>query len=1050
MYFVKYFIDRPIFAGVISILIVIAGVLASRELPLAEYPQVTPTTVVVRAHYPGANPETIADSVSSLLEREINGIDGLLYMTSHASGDGRLAITVSFAQDIDPEQAQIAVQNRVSRALARLPEEVQRQGVITEKRTPDMLMVVHMLSPDDSRSVLDVYNYALLHVKDELNRLEGVSDVVTWGAGEYSMRVWLNPDRMAVREITPAQVLAALRQQNVQVAAGTVGQPPNNGAPIQVALNAGGRLESPDQFEQIVIHVDDDGALTRLRDVARVEIGANQYALRSMLDNQPAVAMQIVQSTDSSALATAARVRARMEQLQQAFPEGIEYRIAYDPTLFVTASISNVLTTLLEAIALVAVVVVVFLKSWRAALIPMLAIPVSLVGTLAVMQLLGFTLNTLSLFGLVLSIGIVVDDAIVVVENVERHLRKGLSPRLAAMAAMQEVTRPIIAITSVLIAVFIPTAFLSGLTGQFYSQFALTIAISTLLSAFNSLTLSPALAAALLRPAPDHAAAPGVWSQALGRFDAWFSRLTGLYVRGVGRLLRASLLFGLIYVGLMGLTAVGFTSMPKGFVPAQDKYYLIALVQLPGGASLDRTESVVRELTRLGLEEEGIDSIAAFPGLSINGFVNNPAAAVLFMMLDPFAARTSDSLSANAIAMSLNGKAADIHDAYIAIFPPPPVPGLGSMGGFKMQVQDRADLGFEALSAATNKLIAAAYADGRTTGLFSSLQVNVPQIDVELDRTKALMLGVPMQNLYETLQVYLGSVYVNDFNMAGQTYQVYAQADAPFRQDSSSIGRLYTHNSEFVAVPLSALARFSDGSGPDPVVRYNTYNAADINGMPAAGVSSGDAITAMEQLAREHLPPGFTYEWTDLTFQEQQAGNSTTAVFALSVLFALLILAALYNSWTLPFASLLVVPTVLLSSMTGLWMAGSDINIFAQIGFVVLVGLASKNSILIVEFARQREAEGATALRAVLDAARMRLRPVIMTSLAFIMGVVPLALASGAGAEMRHAMGIAVLSGMLGVTLFGLLFTPLFYLLLRTRRSEAPCRTNRIGELTHV
>ena len=1050
MNFVKFFIDRPIFAGVISILIVIGGLLASLQLPLAEYPLVSPTTVVVRAHYPGANPETVAGNVSSLLEREINGIEGLLYMTSHASGDGRLAITVSFAQDVDPEQAQIAVQNRVSRALARLPEEVQRQGVVTEKTTPDILMVVHLVSPDESHELLDVYNYALLNVKDELNRLEGVSDVVVWGAGEYSLRVWLDPDRMAVREIAPAHVLAALREQNAEVAAGTVGQPPGNDAPFQVALNANGRLQTPDEFEQIVVKVDQYGAITRLRDIARVEIGANQYALRSLLNNQPAVAMQVVQDPASSALATAARVRAAMEKLQASFPTGIEYRIAYDPTLFVRASINNVLTTLLEAILLVAIVVFVFLKSWRAALIPMAAIPVSLVGTLAVMYLFGFTLNTLSLFGLVLSIGIVVDDAIVVVENVERHLRKGLAPRPAAHAAMQEVTKPIIAITSVLIAVFIPTAFLSGLTGQFYSQFALTIAISTLLSAFNSLTLSPALAATLLQTQHGDARNRGWLQRLLAKIETGFSALTKWYVRGIGRVIRAGALFGALYVGLMGLTVMGFNHMPTGFVPAQDKYYLIALVQLPGGSSLDRTEDVVRQLSRIGLDENGVESVVAFPGLSINGFVNNPAAAVLFLMLDPFAERTSEELSANAIAMSLNAKAANISEAYIAIFPPPPVPGLGNMGGFKLQVQDRNNQGFAALAAATGKLIDAAYADGRTTGLFSSLQVNVPQINVELDRTKAMMLGVPMQSLYETLQVYLGSVYVNDFNMNGQTYQVYAQADAEFRQDSSSIGRLYTHNAEGIAVPLAARAQFSSGMGPDPVVRYNNYNAADINGMPAAGISSGEAIAAMEQLAQEHLPAGFTFEWTDLTYQEQLAGNTSVRVFTLSLLFALLILAALYNSWTLLFASILVVPTVLLSSLVGLWIAGSDINIFAQIGFIVLVGLATKNSILIVEFARQRETAGASTMRAVLDAARLRLRPVVMTSLAFIMGVVPLVLATGAGAEMRHAMGVAVLSGMLGVTLFGLLFTPLFYLVLRTRRARSLHHSSPLGEPANV
>lgn len=1048
MSFVQYFINRPIFAGVISILIVIAGLLSLGRLPLAEYPQVSPPTVVVRATYPGANPETIADTVAAPLEQEINGVEGMQYMTSHASGDGRLAITVTFAQGVDPQTAQIAVQNRVERATSRLPVEVQRLGVVTQKTSPDMLMVVHLVSPDDSYNVLDLYNFALLQVKDELARLEGVGDVVTWGAGEYSLRVWLDPDRMAVRGLTASEVVASIREQNVQVAAGAVGQPPEGQANFQLALNASGRLSTPEEFEEIVIKADRDGAITRLKDVARIEIGANRYALRSLLDNKPAAGMQIIQSPEASALATAARVRATMERLQAGFPAGIEYRIAYDPTIFVRASIDNVVKTLFEAIVLVVIVVILFLKTWRASLIPLAAVPVSLIGTFAVMQLLGFSLNTLSLFGLVLSIGIVVDDAIVVVENVERHLRKGLPPREAAAAAMREVNGPIIAITSVLSAVFIPTAFLSGLTGQFYSQFALTIAISTILSAFNSLTLSPALAAVLLKP-DGHATRHSILSGFFSGFDRLFAKLTNRYVLGVGKVLRLGTVTMALYGGLLLLTALGFKTVPSGFVPSQDKYYLVGIAQLPSGASLDRTEAVVREITEAALAEPGIESVVAFPGLSINGFVMNPSAAVFFMMLDPFETRATDELSANAIAMRLNGRMAQLKEAFIGIFPPPPVPGLGNMGGFKMQIQDRNGQGYAALSAATWKLIAAANADGRVSGLFSGFQVDVPQIDVEIDRTKAKMLGVPLDNLYETLQVFLGSMYVNDFNMSGRTYQVYVQADAAFRQDPADIGRFHTRNVNGDPVPVAALARISHGAGPDPVVRFNAYAAADINGAPAPGVSSGEAIAAMEQLAREHLPPGFSFAWTDLTYQQIKAGDTALYVFPLAILFALLILAALYNSWSLPFAAVLVVPTVLLSSLAGVWLSGGDNNIFTQIGFIVLVGLATKNSILIVEFARQREREGASALRAVMDAARLRLRPILMTSLAFVMGVVPLVFASGAGAEMRHAMGIAVFTGMIGVTAFGLLLTPLFYVLLRSR-ANAQSLLVQIKEFRHA
>ncbi|HSF43286.1 MAG TPA: multidrug efflux RND transporter permease subunit [Thermoanaerobaculia bacterium] len=1047
MRFARFFIDRPIFAGVLSILLVLAGLLSMRSLPLTEYPTVMPPTVVVRASYPGANPKVIAETVAAPVEQEINGLNGVQYMSSQASSDGRMTLTVTFEQGVDPAFAQVEVQNRVSRALPRLPVEVQRLGVTTQKSSPDMLMVAHLFSPDGRYDLVHVHNFALLRVKDELARLPGVEEVVVWGAGEYSLRVWLDPDKTAARRMTASDVLRALREQNVQVAAGVLGQPPGaGGAPFQVAVNAQGRLTDPEEFGQVVVKVGERGEIVRLKDVARIEMGANQYSLRSFLDNRPAVGIQIFQSPDSSAIAVSDSVRETLDRLKKGFPEGLEVRIAYDPTIFVRSSIRNVIGTLFEAVLLVVLVVLLFLQSWRASLIPVAAVPVSLVGTLAVMHLLGFSLNTLSLFGLVLSIGIVVDDAIVVVENVERHLAFGRRPREAAIAAMKEVTGPILAITSVLAAVFIPTAFLSGLTGQFYRQFALTIAISTILSAFNSLTLSPALAAVLLQP---HGSRPDLLQRGIDRFfgrpfrafNRGFERLGHGYVGGVRRALRASAVVVVLFLGLLSLTALGFRQVPSGFVPAQDKYYLVGIAQLPSGASLDRTEAVVRRMSQAALDQPGVESVVAFAGLSINGFASVPNAAVMFVMLDPFEERKTGELNAGAIAAGLNARLAGIDEGFAMMFPPPPVPGLGTVGGFKMQIEDRAAQGFPALRDATAKLTAAAAEDGRVAGLFSSFDVNVPQVYVDVDRAKAKALGVPLADLYETLQIYLGSLYVNDFNFLGRTYTVNLQGDAAYRQDAEAIGRLYTRNATGAMVPVSSLATVRPDAGPDPVVRYNAYPAADLTGGPAPGVSSGQAVAAMEELAKEHLPPGFAFEWTELTYQQSREGRAGLLVFPLAVLLAFLILAAQYNSFSLPFAVILVVPTVLLSALAGVWLTGGENNIFTQIGFIVLVGLATKNAILIVEFARARQLEGASAADAVLEACRLRLRPILMTSLAFIVGVVPLMLATGAGAEMRRAMGVAVFSGMLGVTLFGLVLTPVFYFLIRRRadvRHAAP------------
>jgi gold/copper resistance efflux pump len=1018
----RFFIDRPIAAIVLSVAIVIAGLLSLGQLPLTEYPQVTPPTVVVRAMYPGANPQVIATAVAAPLEQEINGVEGMLYMGSQASSDGSLTVTVTFEPDVDPDIAQVEVQNRVSRALPRLPQEVQRLGVTTQKSSPDMLMVVHLVSPQQQRDPLYLSNYATLRVRDELARIPGVGDVMVWGAGEYSIRVWLDPNKVAARSLTAADVIGAIREQNVQVAAGAIGQQPSEANAFQLPINATGRLTNPEEFENIVVRIS-DGAVVRLRDVARVELGSSQYALRSLLNNEPAAAIQIIQDPQASAIEVSDAVRAAMTRLAREFPAGVEYRIAYDPTIFVRASIRNVIVTLLEAIGLVILVVLLFLHTWRASIIPVIAVPVSLIGTFAIMQALGFTLNTLSLFGLVLSIGIVVDDAIVVVENVERHLAEGLSPRDAALRAMEEVTAPILAITAVLGAVFIPTALLDGLSGQFYRQFALTIAISTALSALNSLTLSPALAAILLRPHDK-----GRFARA---FDRFFDRSAGKYVAFVARGLRATSIAAVIYVTLLGLTWVGFSRIPAGFVPPQDKYYLVGIAQLPSGASLDRTESTVREMSRIALEQPGVENVVAFPGLSINGFVRIPNAAVVFAILDPFEARTTPELSANAITMAINQKFARITGAMTAIFPPPPVPGLGAIGGFKLHIEDRASQGPRALFDATQSVVAAAWQSPILAGVFSNYQVDVPQLFLDVDRERTKHLGIPLQDVYDALQVNLGSLYVNDFNMLGRTYQVTVQADEPFRSDARDIGQLQIRTRDGGMFPLSSLATIRPDAGPDPVSRYNAYVAADINGGPALGASSGQAIAEMSRILDATLPAGFSYEWTDLTYQQMRDGNSAVLVFALAVVLAFLLLAAQYNSWVLPFSVVVSVPLVLLSAIAGLWLTGRDNNIFTQIGLVVLVGLAAKNAILIVEFARQREEQGATVRDAILDASRLRLRPVLMTSLAFIMGVVPLATAVGAGAEMRQAMGIAVFAGMVGVTLFGLFFTPLTYFVIR-------------------
>ncbi len=1033
----RFFIDRPIFAAVLSIIIFLVGAISLWQLPISQYPEVVPPSVVVRAQYPGANPKVIAETVAAPLEQEINGVENMLYMSSLGTSDGSMILTVTFRLGTDVDTAQVQVQNRVSQALPRLPEDVRRLGVTTLKASPDLLMVVHLTSPDRRYDTAYLRNYATLQVRDVLARLRGTGDVRLFGSGDYSMRVWLDPDKIASRGLLASDVVKAIREQNVQVAAGQIGAQPNPGnSDYQLNVTTSGRLITEQEFGDIIVKTQPDGSVTTLKDVARIELGVGQYSLRALLSNQPAVAIPISQAPGANALELSDAVRETMAELSKNFPEGMSYEIVYDPTIFVRDSIKAVIETLLEALVLVVLVVILFLQTWRASIIPLIAVPVSIIGTFALMLAFGFSINALSLFGLVLAIGIVVDDAIVVVENVERNIEAGLTPREATYKAMQEVSGPIIAIALVLVAVFAPIAFITGLTGQFYKQFALTIAISTVISAINSLTLSPALAALLLKP---HGSQPDALTRGMNRvfggffrrFNQFFDRSGTKYVGGVrGVLAHKSIAMG-IFAGLLVLTYVMFQVVPKGFIPVQDKQYVVTMIQLPNAASLDRTEEVVRRVSDIGLKTPGVANAVQFPGLSIAGFTNSPNSAIVFFALDDFDRRKSKELYGLNIANQLNGAFSAIQDAQIVVFPPPAVQGLGTIGGFKLQLEDRADVGYDELYRATQAVIAKARQQPELVGVFSNYEVSVPQIQADVNRVKAKEHGIALNDVFETLQVYLGSMYVNDFNRFGRTYQVIAQADAPYRSKAEDILRLQTRNANGEMLPLGSIVRVSESYGPDRVFRYNGYLTADINGGPAPGYSTGQAKAAMEKILDETLPNGVKYEWTDLTYQEVIAGNSSIFVFPLCVLLVVLVLAALYESWTLPLAIVLIVPMALLSAILGVWLSGGDNNIFTQIAFFVLVGLASKNAILIVEFAKDREQAGVDPVAAALEAARLRLRPILMTSIAFIMGVVPLVIATGAGAEMRHAIGIAVFSGMLGVTFFGLFLTPVFYVLLR-------------------
>ncbi|MCC5453102.1 efflux RND transporter permease subunit [Rheinheimera sp. UJ51] len=1045
--FSQFFIKRPIFAAVISLLFFISGAIAVWQLPVTEYPEVVPPTVVVTANYPGANPKVIAETVASPLEQEINGVEDMLYMSSQATSDGRMTLTITFAIGTNVDLAQSQVQARVDRAMPRLPQEVQRLGIVTEKSSPDLTMVVHLTSPDDRYDMLYLSNYAALNVKDELARIEGVGAVRVFGAGDYSMRIWLDPSKVAALGLSPSQIASAIREQNQQAAAGSLGAQPSGDADFQLLINVKGRLTTEAEFEDIIIKVGERGEISRLKDVARVELGASTYALRSLLDNKDAVALPIFQASGSNAIQISNDVRSTMQSLSKSFPDGLSYDIVYDPTVFVRGSIEAVVKTLLEAVLLVVLVVVLFLQTWRASIIPLVAVPVSLVGTFAFMHLMGFSLNALSLFGLVLAIGIVVDDAIVVVENVERNISEGLSPVAATQKAMKEVTGPIVATTLVLAAVFIPTAFMSGLTGQFYKQFALTITISTFISAINSLTLSPALSALLLK---GHGEKKDALTRGMDKllggwlfapFNRFFARLSNGYGYLVQKIIRFGAIVMLLYVALVGLTGLQFATTPTGYVPGQDKQYLVAFAQLPDAASLERTEAVVKEMSRIALAQPGVANSVAFPGLSINGFTNSPNSGVVFTPLDSFDERQDPALSANAIAAALNQKFAGIEDAYIAIFPPPPVQGLGTIGGFRLQIQDRANYGYEELYNVTMQVMMKAWQTPELAGVFSSYQVNVPQLDLDIDRTKAKQQQVSLDTVFQTLQAYMGSVYVNDFNQFGRTYQVNMQADQKFRQTPEQISQLKVPNAQGEMIPLGSFITVTDTAGPDRVMHYNGFTTAELNGGAAPGFSSGEAQAAIEKILAETLPNGMTYEWTELTYQQILAGNAGMFIYPLVILLVFMVLAAQYESLSLPLAIILIIPMTLLSALSGVLLYGGDNNIFTQIGLIVLVGLATKNAILIVEFAKELQDQGMTALEAILEAGRLRLRPILMTSIAFIMGVVPMVFSSGAGAEMRQAMGVAVFAGMIGVTIFGLILTPLFYYLLASRQQQKRAAT---------
>jgi hydrophobe/amphiphile efflux-1 (HAE1) family protein len=1031
--FPHFFINRPIFAAVLSILIVIVGVIAYPTLPVAQYPEIAPPTVVVSASYPGASAETLAETVAAPLEESINGVEDMIYMSSSSTGDGNVAITVTFKQGTDVDQAQVLVQNRVSTAEPRLPEEVRQVGVTVRKNSPDLLMVATLISPDGSLPQQYLSNYATLQILDRLSRVPGVGGARLFGGRDYNMRIWIDPDRATVHDLTVGEIIAAVRAQNAQVAAGAVGQPPFNqgGTAFQLGLQVKGRLTSTDEFGDIIVKRLPENRVIRLRDVARIELGAQDYSINAFLSGKPTVAIAVTQLPGSNALSTAAAVQHELKEASKSFPPGLAYSIPYNPTEYIAASIEAVQETLLEAVVLVALVVIIFLQSWRAAIIPIVAIPVSLIGSLAVLAAFGYSLNNLSLFGMVLAIGIVVDDAIVVVENIERLMeQEGLTPAEAAHKTMDEVSGALIAIALVLIGVFLPTSFIPGISGQFYKQFALTIMSATAISAFVSLTLSPAMAALVLKPKHEKEAAPG-WRGAGTRFargfNRGFDRLSERYGRYTARSVRALAIAGIVYAGLIGLAGWRFYATPTGFIPAQDQGYLIGIVQMPPGSSLQRTTEVLQQAQAIALKNSASEATVAFAGFDGATFTNAPNAAAMFVALKPH----GDRKTADDVANELRGELSAITAGNLLLVAPPPVSGIGTGGGYKMIIEDRSGAGYQALERVAFAMMMKANGTEGLTSVFTTFNTRTPRLFADIDRERAEQLGVPVESVFATLGTYLGSSYINDFNFLGRTFRVTAQADAPYRDSIADVSRLRTRSDAGKMVPLASIMSLRNDSGPYRVVRYNLYPAAELQGDTVRGYSSGQSLKAMEGLAAELLPQGFAYDWTELAFEQRQAGNTGAIAFGLAVVFVFLLLAAQYESLVLPLSVIMIVPMCLLAAILGVGAMGQDNNILTQIGLVVLIGLAAKNAILIVEFARQNEDLGQDRREAARHAAATRLRPILMTSIAFILGTLPLVIGSGPGSEMRQALGVAVFFGMIGVTLFGLLFTPAFYVISR-------------------
>ena len=1037
MRFTHNFIDHPILATVVSVFVTLIGLGAVVVLPVAQYPEIVPPTVQVTTSYPGASAEVVGQTVATPLEQEINGVEDMLYMSSQSTGDGRLTITVTFRIGTDLNVAQMLTQNRVQDALPRLPEDVQRLGVQVRKATPNILLAVHLYSPDASRDLLYLSNYATLHIKDALARLPGVGDVQLFGARDYAMRIWLDPDKVAAYRLSADEVLAALRAQNVQVSAGVLNQPPVPGnAAFQINVQTLGRLSKPEQFADIIVKTDDRGRVTRIRDIGRVEIGASDYGSTAYMDRSDGLPLLIFAQPGANSLAVEGEVLSTMASLKKDFPPGVDSIVICDPTIFVAKSVREVVSTIFVAILLVVGVVFLFLQTWRASIIPVVAIPVSLIGTFTVLYALGISLNNLSLFGLVLAVGIVVDDAIVVVENVERNIRAGMSPVAAAHRTMDEVGGALVSIALTLCAVFVPSAFLSGISGQFFRQFAVTIAASTVISCFVSLTLSPALCALLLRahgPQPiTRTGLPGrILAAGFAGFNRGFDGLSRGYGQLTRRLVRALAVVVAVYVGLIAAAGVEFSRTPTGFIPEQDQGYLITVLQLPPGATLARTEQVVKRATDIILKTRGIEHVAPFAGLDATTFTIGSNSGTIFSGLPSLYNHSLPGVTANSVLADLRARLSVIEDAYVLTIPPPPVQGIGNAGGFKMMLEDRAGLGSQALVDAARALVGAANKDPDFAGVFTLLNTGSPSIYADIDRVKAEKVGLTPSDVFATLQVYLGSQYVNDFNFLGRTYQVIVQADGRFRRDQQDLTGLKARNAIGEMVPIGTVAQLRDQTVPYRVPRYNLFPAAEIQGVAAPGVATGMALHRMEELAHQVLPPGIGFEWTEIAYQQEQKGTPTILVFGAAALFVFLVLAAKYESWKLPLSVVLIVPMCLLASVSGLLFRGMPIDILAQIGFVVLVGLAAKNAILIVEFARQAQDGGSAPADAAIGAARTRLRPILMTSLAFILGVAPLVVATGAGAEMRQSLGTAVFGGMLGVTGFGLLFTPAFYMLVQ-------------------